>query len=65
MNYIHRVISLELSNEIDSMIKKIKEVFGLDISKIQASKVIAEKSKNSTIRITEKKLVEILGGKNG
>ncbi len=56
-------ISEELENQIRNMQKKIKEVFGLEISKIKASKIIAYKSRLSNLQLNEKKLIEILGGK--
>lgn len=64
MNYKKVNISTELSEDIDRMVNKIQEVFGLKISKIQASKIIACKSKFYNINLTEKQLVEILGGRN-
>jgi len=53
----------ELENQIENIQKKIKEIFGIQISKIKASKVVAYKSKISNLPLTEKKLIEILGGK--
>ena len=58
-----KAICPELSEQVNSMEKKIQEIFGIKISKIQASKIIAWKSKSYHVPLTEKKLVEILGGK--
>jgi hypothetical protein len=63
MKSIHKLISPELSSQIDEMVSKIKEFFGLDISGVQASKIVSWKSKSYNINLTEKKLIEILGGK--
>lgn len=63
MKSVHKLVSVELSEQIDEMVKKIKEFFGIEITGIQASKIIAWKSKCYNIMLTEKKLVEILGGK--
>lgn len=57
-----KAISPELSLEIESMITKIHDAFNLNLFKIQASKLVAWKSKNSTLQLTEKRLIEILGG---
>jgi len=62
-DYIKATISKELENQIENMQKKIKEIFGIQISKIKASKIVAYKSKISNLPLTEKKLLEILGGK--
>jgi hypothetical protein len=62
-NFKRKAISIELSNDIDEMVKKIKEVFGLDISKIQASKIIHWKQKSYNVDLTSKRLLEILGSK--
>lgn len=59
--YYRKAISKNLSNEIEEMVSKIKEVFNLDISKIQASKIIAWKSHNSNAPINKNRLVDILG----
>jgi len=60
-----KLISNELDGQIVSMINKIRESFGLTISKIQASKIVAWKSSKYNVPLTEKKLIEILGdGKN-
>jgi hypothetical protein len=63
MKSVHKLISSELSGQIDDMVKKIKEFFGLDISAVQASRIVSWKSRSYNITLTEKKLIEILGGK--
>jgi len=63
--FVIKAISPELSFEIDEMIKKIKDNFNYPIGKIQASKIIAWKSKNYKMDLTGKRLIEILGGKTG
>jgi len=62
-SFVIKAISPELSLEVDSMIKKIKEAFNINLGKIQASKVIAWKSKNSQLQLTDERLLKILGGK--
>jgi hypothetical protein len=63
MNSVHKLISAELSNQIEEMIKKIKEYFGMDINGVQASKIISWKAKCYNVQLKEKKLIEILGGR--
>ena len=62
--FVRQAISTDLSIEIEIIVDKIRSSFGLDLSKIQASKVVAWKSKNFALQINEKKLVEILGNKH-
>lgn len=57
-----RFISEELDKEIENMIKKIKEVFGIEITKKNASKIVAWKSRQYIIPLDAKKLREILYG---
>jgi len=59
-----KAISKKLSKQIDDMIIKIKESFGLDINKIEASKIVAWKSRKYTVALTDKKLLEILGDRD-
>jgi len=62
-DYIRMTISKDLENQIETMQKKIKEIFGLEISKIKASKIVAYKSRKANLTLDEKKLIEILGGR--
>jgi hypothetical protein len=59
--YQVKAISPKLEKEIENMVLKIKELFKLDIGKIEASKIIAYKSKNSRLILDEKRLIKILG----
>jgi len=61
--FVRKAISSKLSNQIEEMIIKIKESFGLTISKIQASKIVSWKAKSYNIQLNEKKLLSILGDK--
>jgi hypothetical protein len=61
--FVNRAISPELAEQIDNMEVKIKEVFGIPINKIQASKIVSWKSRCYNVDLTGKKLSEILGGK--
>lgn len=63
MKSVHKLISEELSKGIEDMQKKIQDFFGLDISYIDASKIVSWKSKRYNAQITSDKLIEILGGK--
>lgn len=63
MKYIHKVISSELAKEINDMVKRVNEFFGMDITFIQASKIIAWKSRMSKLNLTSQELTGILGGK--
>ena len=64
MPKIIRLISEDLDKETDSMIKKIQDSFGIEITRKNASKIIAWKSRQYTLPITAKKLKEILTGGN-
>jgi len=55
--------SVQLEKEIERMTKKIKEAFGYLLNKTQATKIIAWKSRNYNLQLSEKKLLEILGDK--
>lgn len=64
-NFKRMAVSPDLSLEIEDMIKKINHSFkGFSINKIQASKIVAWKSKTSRLALDEKRLIEILGGNN-
>ena len=56
--------SLSMQREVLSMQSRIKKVFNIDISQYQASKIIAWKSRNSNIILDDRKLLQILGGKD-
>ncbi len=61
-----RIMAIDesLREQIENMQKKIKEIFNIEISKVKASKIIAYKNKSSNLNLTEKKLLEILLGKD-
>lgn len=59
-----RRISERLDKQINEMVKKIREVFGIKISKVEATKIIAWKSRSYNMTMTHRKLLEILGDKN-
>ena len=61
--FIIKAISPELSLEIEEMVKKIQEAFGINLTKIQASKLVGWKSKSSKLELTSERLMKILGGK--
>ena len=63
MKYVHKLISEDLSQEIDKMVIKINDFFGIKISGVDASKIISWKSKTYNANLTSEKLIEILGGK--
>ena len=60
--YHRKAIDQNLINEINTMQDRIKEAFGINVNQLQASKVIAWKSKSYNAQLTPKKLLEILGG---
>ena len=62
-DYTKVTISKDLEKQIIEMQKKIKDLFGIEISKIKASKIVAYKSKVYNFPLNEKKLLQILGGK--
>ena len=57
-----KYISNDMDNEILRMQKNIEEVFGIKISRVNASKIVAYKSKHYNIQLTAKTLLEIIGG---
>lgn len=58
--YVTRVPE-EYEKEVEAMVKKIKDSFGITIPKLKASKIILLKSKSTNYILTEKKLLEIIG----
>jgi hypothetical protein len=64
MKHVHKLISEDLSKEINAMVEKIRDYFGINISGIEASEIISWKSKKYNAQLTSDKLIEILGGKN-
>ena len=62
-NFKIMAVSPEFSIEIDSMIKKMNDIFKFPLTKIQASKIVAWKSRNTRLSLNEKRLIEILGVK--
>ena len=61
--FVRKAISTDLESEILKMHDKIKQTFNLDLNKIQCSKIVAWKSRNSVVNIKDKQLLQILGGK--
>ena len=61
-NYIHKLISNDVDKQISNMQKKIQETFGMPISYVKASKVVAWKSQQYNINLTAEKLMKIIGG---
>lgn len=51
----------DMEVEINRMIRTIQEKFGVRLTKVQASRLIAVKSRNSSIIIDHKRLLEIIG----
>jgi len=62
--YVVKLISTKVDKQIRAMQKKIKETFGIEISYVKASKLVAWKSQQYNINLTEKKLIEILGDRS-
>ena len=58
---MHKLISTDLDKEMNDMIKKIDESFGITLTKVQSSKVVAWKSRNHKAQLTEKQLIQIMG----
>lgn len=61
--FVRKAISKDLEKEIEKMHDKIKVSFNIDLNKIQCSKIVAWKSKNSAVKILDKELLQALGGK--
>jgi len=51
----------EYEIEVEKMVKKIKDKFGIKIPKAKASRIILLKSKSTTYDLTEAELIKILG----
>jgi hypothetical protein len=56
-------ISEELAEDIKNKKKEVDDFFGLEISEVDASKIISWKAKKYNVQLTAEKLIEILGGK--
>lgn len=61
--FVRKAWAKELDIEVNKMLNKIKIAFGIELSSIQASKIVAWKSKVNQTKINQTQLVEILGGK--
>lgn len=61
MKSVHKLIDPDLSEQIDAMIKKIKETFGINISRVKASKLVAYKVKNTSFTFKSDEILKILG----
>ena len=61
--FVRKAISKDLNAEIKKMLEKIRNSFKIELSGIQSSKLVAWKSRNSTAKISETQLLQILGGK--
>lgn len=59
--YIRKIISSDEHDVNMNMQKKIEQVFGIRISYVKASRVVAWKAKNSSVTLTEKILLELIG----
>ena len=60
---VRTAICGELDDEIKETVRKIQEIFGLEISKLEASRIIAAKNKKFQEVINLDKLKEMLGMK--
>lgn len=61
--FVRKAWSKDLDVEVNKIMKSIKIAFGINLSGIQASKIVAWKSKINQNQINHKQLLEILGGK--
>ena len=62
MKSIHQLVDKDYSDRIDNMIKKINETFGINISRVKASKLLAYKDKNTVYNFKSEELLKLLGG---
>ena len=62
VKYIQRLISDDVDKQIIEMQKKIQQTFGMPISYVKASKVVAWKSQQYNVNLTAEKLMKIIGG---
>lgn len=61
---IIKYISNDLNEEIGNIQKAVEKAFGIKINKVQASRVVAWKSRKYKINLTREKLGVILLGKD-
>jgi hypothetical protein len=62
MKSVHQLVHKDYSERIDNMIKKINETFGITISRVKASKLLAYKDKNTIYNFKPDELLKLLGG---
>lgn len=62
MKTVHQLVHKDYSERIDNMIKKINDAFGITISRVKASKLLAYKDKNTTYNFKSDELLKLLGG---
>lgn len=63
MKSVHQLVDKDLSESIDKMVKKIKDTFNIEISRVKASKLVAYKDKNTSFTFKSDELLKLLGGK--
>jgi len=61
VKYIRKLISENADKQIVEMQKKIQETFGMPVSYVKASKVVAWKSQQYNVNLTAEKLMKIIG----
>lgn len=59
-NYKHMLVSLDFEKECEKVIAIMLKSFNVRLSKVEASRYIAWKSKNYNMRITKSDLLEII-----
>lgn len=59
-NYRHMLVSLDFEKECEKIVEIMMKSFNVRLSKVEASRYIAWKSRNYTRTITKKDLLEII-----
>ena len=62
MKSIHQLVDNDYAERVENMIKKINDTFGITISRVKASKLLAYKDKNTTYNFKSDELLKLLGG---
>jgi len=61
VKYMRKLISEDVDKQIHDMQIKIQQTFGMPVSYVKASKVVAWKSQQYNINLTAEKLMKIIG----
>jgi len=60
--YVKKLISSNLADQIDIIQKNLNDEFGINISSVKASRVVAWKAQKQKLLLDDKKLIKLLEG---